>query len=100
MSTISNMAAVLPSAIHLSDAPQDVITVLLGNMSLEQPAACALVCSNWAKAAAVTHSIVKHRARDLTGLQQWLEQNGSQIKVMQLQVDCFFSMSRLPCPQL
>jgi len=95
------MAAVLPSVIDLSDAPQDVITVLLGSMELEQRFTCALVCSDWAKAAAATtHSIVKHRVRDLTGLQQWLEKNGSQIETMQLHADCLSDMDRLPCSQL
>jgi len=96
------MAPVPPSAIDLSDAPQDVITVLLGAMGLKQRLTCALVCSDWAKAAAATThtSIVKHGLRDLTGLQQWLVKKGSQIKTMQLHVNCRSGMARLPCPQL
>jgi len=92
---------VLSVAIDLSDAPPDVITALLGNMSLEQRATCALVCSDWAKAAAATtHSIVKHGLRDLTGLQQWLSKNGSHVKTMQLHICREAEMARLPCAQL
>jgi len=90
-----------PSVINLSDAPLDVITVLLGNMELKQRATCALVCSDWAKAAAATtHSIVKHGLQDLTSLQQWLEKYGSQVRVVRLHAESQLDMSRLPCAQL
>jgi len=96
-----SMASYPPSAIDLSDAPLDVIAVLLGNMGLEQRFLCALVCSDWAKAAAATtHIIVRHDLRDVAGLQQWLEKNGSQIITMQLHVDIQSDMSALPCAQL
>jgi len=92
-----NMAPVT-CAINLSDAPLDVVSWATWNSS---SATCALVCSDWAKAAAATtHSIVKHRVRDLKGLQHWLEKNGSQIETMQLRVYCKVGMARLPCAQL
>lgn len=40
------------SAFDLSKAPVDVITLLLEHMDLQQRFTCALVCSEWAKAAA------------------------------------------------
>jgi len=89
------------TAFDLSEAPADVITMVFCNMNLKQRATCALVCPDWAKAAAATtHSIVKHRVEDLTGLQEWLIKNGSQVKTIELHVNCDFKMARLPCPQL
>jgi len=90
-----------PFAMDLCHAPKDVITALFGNMSLKQRFTCALVCSDWSKAAAATtHSIVKHGLRDLTGLQQWLSRNGRHVKAMQLHVCRGAEMDRLPCTQL
>jgi len=75
--------------------------MLLGVMGLKQRSTCALVCSDWAKAAAATtHSIVKHGLQDLTSLQQWLDKNGRQIETMQLLVWREAGMSALPCTQL
>jgi len=93
----------MAAALDLSDAPGDIIAVLLGHMGIKQLFRCALVCSEWAKAAAgATHSIVKHGMRqklDLARLQQWLGTNGSQVETLQLQ-GCSFILARLPCAQL
>jgi len=71
------------------------------NMELKQRFTCALVCSDWAKAAAATtHSIVRDGLQDLNGLQKWLDKNGGQMKTMQLRRCRETGMSRLPCPQL
>jgi len=87
--------------LDLSKVPLDVITVLLQHTDLQQRFTCARVCSDWAKAAAAaTNSIVKHDLRDLTQLQQWLEQHGSHIEVLQLH-DCQqVTLASLPCGNL
>jgi len=98
-----SMASSLPakSALNLSEAPEDVIAVLLGTMDLKQRFKCALVCSGWAKiAAATTHSIVRHGVWDLTALLQWLEKNGSHVKSMQLHICHSLDIAGLPCTQL
>jgi len=80
--------------------------VLLGNMELEQRFTCALVCSDWAKAAAATTDSIEKVGlglvglEDLTGLQEWLEKYGSQVKTLRLHVSCQADMPRLPCTQL
>jgi len=93
----------MASALDLSNAPDDIITMLLGHMDIKQRFRCALVCSEWAKAAAgATRSIVKHDMRhemDLAHLQQWVGTNGSQVETLHLQ-GCRFILARLPCAQL
>jgi len=100
----NELRVVFTFAMDLSDALPDIITVLLGNMGLQQRFTCALVCSDWAKiaTAATTQSIVRHGVRDVTGLKKWLDKNGSQIKTLQLHVDCQTDMAGcgLPCAQL
>jgi len=87
-------------ALDLSKAPRDVVTLLLKNMDLQQRFTCALVCSKWAKAAALaTNTIVKHGVQDSTQLQQWLDKNGSHVETLQLR-DCSCTLARLPCAQL
>jgi len=70
-------------------------------MDLKQRFTCALVCCDWAKAAAAaaSDSIVKHGLRDLTQLQRWLDKHGSHLKVLQL-FECTPNLARLPCAQL
>jgi len=86
-------------ALDLSGAPRDVITVIFENMDLQQRFTCALVCSDWAKAAAAaTHTIVKHNMQDSTQLQRWLDKNGHQVETLQLHR--LESLARLPCAQL
>jgi len=86
--------------LDLSSAPHDVILVLLGHMDLQQRFTCALVCSDWAKAAAAaTNTIAKHDLQDLTQLKQWLYKNGSKVETLQLR-KCSCTLARLPCAQL
>jgi len=92
-----------PFALDLSRAPNDVVVALLSNMDLQQRLTCALVCSEWARAAAAaTHSIVwkVSTVRASTQLQQWLGNYGSQIKTLQLRGWCDRTMAKLPCTQL
>jgi len=88
-------------SVDLSGASADVITALLGRMSLNQRLTCALVSRDWAKAAAATatKSIVKHGVQDLTQLQQWLDTHGGQVETLQL-LECPSTLHRLPCAQL
>jgi len=92
----------METPIHLSDAPTDVIMLLLGHMDLKQSFTCALVCSEWAKAAAATtHNITscsRQGIQDLGSLQRWLKKNGSQVEILHLHVSG--SMAGLPCAQL
>jgi len=84
----------------LSAAPLDVIMAVLQHMDLQQRFTCALVCSDWAKAAAAaTKSIVKHGLQDITQLQQWLDKNDNKVETLQLR-DCSCTLARLPCAQL
>jgi len=87
-------------SLDLSGAPHDVIIALLRCMVLKQRFTCALVCSDWAKAAAAgTDTIVKHGVQDLTQLQQWLDNHGSHVDTLQLR-KCSSTLARLPCAQL
>jgi len=91
----------LVCSLDLSGAPHDVIIALLGQMELKQRFTCALVCADWARAAAAaTDTIVIHDlTQDLTQLQQWLDKHGSQVGTLQLR-DCSCTLVRLPCAQL
>jgi len=89
-------------SLDLSAAPNDVIIALVGKMDLQQRFTCALVCSDWARAAAAavaTNSIVKHGLQDLAQLQQWLDKHDCQVETLQLR-DCSCTLARLPCAQL
>jgi len=96
----------------LSTAPADVLVLIMSSMSIRESFTCALVCQDWAKAAAAaTHAIVTltgaspdtgpMRVPRISGLQQWLERHGGELEVLQLQ-ECRFkgTFSALPCPQL
>jgi len=80
--------------------PADVITLMFTYLDVQQRFTCALVCSDWSKAAAAmtTNSVVRHGMRDFTRLQRWLEENGSQVEALQLHGSGV--MAGLPCAQL
>jgi len=86
--------------LDLSEAPFDVVRLLIETMDLQQRFTCALVCSEWANAVAAvaTPAIVKHAMRTFTRLQEWLDKNGSQVDTLQLQGSGV--IARLPCAQL
>jgi len=88
--------------LDLSRVPPNIILVALQSMSLSDRFNCALVCKAWAEAAtAATRSIIlRHRVQDLSCLQAWLEEHGSQIEVLQLHECGGAALTALPCPQL
>jgi len=87
-------------SVDLSGAPHDIVKVILAHMDLQQRFICALVCSDWAKAAAAaTNTIVRPGVKDLTLIQQWLDKHGSQVGTLRLR-DCSCTLARLPCAQL
>jgi len=87
-------------ALDLSEAPLDVVKLLIDNMDIQQRFTCALVCSEWAKAVAAvpTPTIVRHGMRNFTRLQEWLDKNGSHVETLQLHGSGV--IARLPCAQL
>jgi len=93
------------SQLHLSDAPEGVINVVMGYLDLKDRCMCSLVCSTWATVAtavtAATRRIIfKERVQELHSLQIWLEKYGSQLEVLQLHVCYEASLTKLPCAQL
>jgi len=95
------MADRLACSFDLSGAPHDVIMAVLGHMDLQQRFICALVCSDWAKAAAAaaTNAIVENGVKHPRQLQQWLNKHGSHVETLQLS-KCSCTLDRLPCAQL
>jgi len=85
--------------LDLSHATPDIITKILGNMSLRERFICALVCKAWAEAAiAATHSIIlEHRVEDISSLQHWLEKHGNRLEVLQLHECNRADLTALPC---
>jgi len=98
-SRIASMAGHNGPLLDLSHATPDIITKILGNMSLRERFICALVCKAWAEAAtAATHSIVlEHSIQDLSGLQTWLEKHGNQVTTLQLHECNRAAVTALPC---
>jgi len=93
--------AVVP--LDLTDAPSDVLVVVLQTMPYQDRFTCALVCKAWAEAAtAATCSIILRRmVQDLSCLQRWLEKHGKHVKVLQLhECEDGSALTALPCPQL
>jgi len=88
--------------LDLSHATPDIITKILGHMSIRERFNCALVCQAWAEAAtAATHSIIlEDNVEDVSSLQHWLEQQGSHLEVLQLHECDGAALTALPCPQL
>jgi len=84
--------------LDLSHAGPDIISMVLGSLPLRERFTCALVCKAWAKeATAATHTIIKHRLQDLSGLQHWLEKHGNGLEVLQLHACRNAALTALPC---
>jgi len=85
--------------LDLSHAAPDIITMVLGSMSLRDRFNCALVCKAWAEAAtAATPSIiVKHRVQDFSSLRDWLKKHGNRLEVLQLHQCNRAAVTALPC---
>jgi len=94
-------AAIRP--LDLSNAPSNIINLILQSMPLSDRFACALVCKAWAEeATAATRSIIlRHRFQDPSSLQLWLKRHGHKVEVLQLH-GCPDSLvlTALPCQQL
>jgi len=85
--------------LDLSHASPDIISMVLGSMSLQDRCNCALVCRAWAEAAtAATHRIILRHKMHLSDLQHWLETHGNSIEVLHLHNCCDSSgLTALPC---
>jgi len=89
--------------LDLSLAPWEIITIILQHLSYKCRFTCALVCKDWAKAAAAATSDVKILLPSLQTskcLQQWVEKHGDQIKSLQLHSYGGAALTALPCAQL
>jgi len=87
---------------YLSNAAPDIISMILCSIPFRNRCICALVCKAWAEAAVeATHSILRDRMQDLSGLQVWLDKHGHKIEVLQLH-ECRDPavLTALPCAKL
>jgi len=84
--------------LDLAHAGPDIISIVLSHMPLPERFICALVCKAWAEAAtAATHTIIKHKTQDISGLQHWLEKHGNVLEVLQLHACYQAVLTVLPC---
>jgi len=88
--------------VNLSQAPLDVIIMVLARMSRTDRFTCALVCKAWAEAAAAAtrRVVIKSRVQDLSCLQLWMEKHGHNLVFLQLHECDKATLTALPCPQL
>jgi len=90
----------------MNDFPKEIVEFILCKMDVKQRSSCAQVSTAWKAAAAAATAatrddIVLHNVYDATSLQQWLEEHGGHVDVLQLHAADHRGLpTALPCPQL